>query len=82
MIFKNTDIIIFQSPLQGELFAKYNNDIFIDGTFYIGPSFSYQVFITRTYIKEINSFYITFISILRDKKQATYELMFNKIKKY
>eukprot|EP00833_Pecoramyces_ruminatium_P018339 jgi/Orpsp1_1/1192371/evm.model.d7180000092691.1 len=80
MIFKNTDIIIFQSPLQGELFAKYNNDIFIDGTFYIGPSFSYQVFITRIYVKELNSFYTTSYAILKNKKQKLYKILFDKLK--
>ena len=47
MIFKNSNLIIFQSPFQAELFREYNNDIFVDGTFYIAPKFSHQVFITR-----------------------------------
>ncbi|KAL6602484.1 hypothetical protein U3516DRAFT_759737 [Neocallimastix sp. 'constans'] len=54
MIFKNNNLIVFQSPLQAELFSK-NKPIFVDGTFYIAPIFSYQVFITRTYITELNS---------------------------
>ncbi|KAL6617215.1 hypothetical protein U3516DRAFT_797306 [Neocallimastix sp. 'constans'] len=54
MIFKNSDLVIFQSPFQAKLFKKYNNDIFVDGTFYIAPKFSQQVFITRTYVKELN----------------------------
>jgi len=34
---------------QTKWFTQYNEDIFADGTFYIEPKFSYQVFITRTY---------------------------------
>ncbi|KAG4098847.1 hypothetical protein H8356DRAFT_1358881 [Neocallimastix lanati (nom. inval.)] len=34
---------------------KYNENKFTDGTFYITPKFSYQVFITRTYIKDLNA---------------------------
>ncbi|KAL6588378.1 hypothetical protein U3516DRAFT_863819 [Neocallimastix sp. 'constans'] len=42
MIFKNNDLIVFQSPFQAELFSK-NKHIFADGTFYIAPIFSYQI---------------------------------------
>jgi len=80
MIFKNPNIIIFQSPFQAKLFAQYNKDIFADGTFYVAPKFSYQVFITRTYVEEMNSFYTTSISILKDKKQSTYLTLFNVLK--
>ncbi|KAG4092564.1 hypothetical protein H8356DRAFT_1429388 [Neocallimastix lanati (nom. inval.)] len=80
MIFKNSDLVIFQSPFQAKLFKKYNNDIFVDGTFYIAPKFSQQVFITRTYVKELNSFYTTSYAILRNKKQKTYKILFNKLK--
>ena len=73
MIFKNYNIIIFQSPFQTELFIKYNENIFADGTFYITPIFGYQVFITRAYVPEINSFYTTSLSILRNKEQVTYD---------
>ncbi|KAL6608954.1 hypothetical protein U3516DRAFT_799708 [Neocallimastix sp. 'constans'] len=34
---------------------EYNNDIFVDGTFYIAPKFSYQLFIKRTYAKELDT---------------------------
>ncbi|KAG4102361.1 hypothetical protein H8356DRAFT_1421132 [Neocallimastix lanati (nom. inval.)] len=81
MIFKNSNIIIFQSPFQTELFIKYNENMFADGTFYIAPIFSYQVFITRVYAPEINSFYTTSLSILNNKEQATYELLFEELKK-
>ncbi|ORY36244.1 hypothetical protein LY90DRAFT_625332 [Neocallimastix californiae] len=51
IIFKNANLIIFQFPFQAKLFMKYIVDIFADDTFYIVPKFSYQVFITRIYIK-------------------------------
>ncbi|KAG4090613.1 hypothetical protein H8356DRAFT_1409886 [Neocallimastix lanati (nom. inval.)] len=54
MIFKNTDLIIFQSPFQAYLFSNYHQNIFADGTFYAAPKFSYQLFITRTYVGEFN----------------------------
>ena len=81
MIFKNSNIIIFQSPFQTELFIKYNENMFADGTFYIAPIFGYQMFITRIYAPEIKSFYITSLSILNNKEQATYELSFEELKK-
>jgi len=80
MIFKNNDLIVFQSPFQAELFSK-NKHIFADGSFYIAPIFSYQVFITRTYVTELNCFYNTFFSILKNRKQTTYEVLFEEIKK-
>ncbi|KAG4084356.1 hypothetical protein H8356DRAFT_1436211 [Neocallimastix lanati (nom. inval.)] len=81
MIFKNTDLIIFQSPFQAYLFSNYHKNIFADGTFYAAPKFSYQLFITRTYVEEFNMFYTTSISILKNKKQSTYETLFKEIKK-
>ncbi|KAG4081394.1 hypothetical protein H8356DRAFT_1339713 [Neocallimastix lanati (nom. inval.)] len=54
MIFKNPDLIIFQSPFQAYLFSNYHKNIFADGTFYAAPKFSYQLFITRTYVGEFN----------------------------
>ena len=59
MIFKNSNLIIFQSPFQAKLFKEYNDDIFVDGIFFIAPKFSYQIFLTRTYCKELVSFYTT-----------------------
>ncbi|KAL6617387.1 hypothetical protein U3516DRAFT_797279 [Neocallimastix sp. 'constans'] len=34
---------------------EYNDDIFVDGTFFIAPKFSYQIFITRNYAKELDT---------------------------
>ncbi|ORY20020.1 hypothetical protein LY90DRAFT_517155 [Neocallimastix californiae] len=80
MIFKNSNIIIFQSPFQAKLFME-NKHIFADGTFLIAPTNSYQVSITRTYVTELNCFYTTSMSILKNKEQTTYEILFNEIKK-
>ncbi|KAL6618465.1 hypothetical protein U3516DRAFT_747155 [Neocallimastix sp. 'constans'] len=54
MIFKNTDLIIFQSPFQAYIFSNYHKNIFADGTFYAAPKFSYRLFITRTYVGEFS----------------------------
>jgi len=58
-----------------------NKHIFADGTFLIAPTNSYQVFITRTYVTELNCFYTTSMSILKNKEQTTYEILINEIKK-
>jgi len=81
MIFKNSNLIIFQSPFQAKLFREYNDGIFVDGTFFIASKFSYQIFITRTYAKELDSFYTTSFVILNNKDQETYKILFEKLKK-
>ncbi|KAG4095438.1 hypothetical protein H8356DRAFT_1354551 [Neocallimastix lanati (nom. inval.)] len=43
VIFKNTNIIVFQSSFQAELFSKHN-DIFGNGIFYVTQKFSNQIF--------------------------------------
>lgn len=69
MIYKDSDIIISQSPFQASIFIKFHEDVFGDGTFYIAPKLSYQVFITRNFVKEINSYYSTSFSILKNKNK-------------
>ncbi|KAG4091036.1 hypothetical protein H8356DRAFT_1331764 [Neocallimastix lanati (nom. inval.)] len=63
------------------LFSNYHKNIFADGTFYAAPKFGYQLFISRTYVGEFNMFYTTSISILKNKKQSTYETLFKEIEK-
>jgi len=41
---------------------EYSNDIFTDCSFYKTPKFSYDVFINRTYVNEINTVCNTFCS--------------------
>ncbi|ORY56019.1 hypothetical protein LY90DRAFT_506925 [Neocallimastix californiae] len=81
MIFKNSNLIIFQSLFQAKLFREYNDAIFVDDTFFITPKFSYQIFITRAYAKELDSFYTTSFAILKNKEQETYTILFEKLKK-
>ena len=69
MIFKNSNLIIFQSPFQTKSFRKYNDDIFVEGTFFIATKFNYKIFITRTYTKELDSFYTTSFAILKKKNK-------------
>ncbi|KAG4096660.1 hypothetical protein H8356DRAFT_1326317 [Neocallimastix lanati (nom. inval.)] len=38
-----------------KLFRVYNDDIFVDGSFFIALKFSYQIFIIRTYTKELDN---------------------------
>ncbi|KAG4089039.1 hypothetical protein H8356DRAFT_1336877 [Neocallimastix lanati (nom. inval.)] len=72
------DIITFYEILNE---SKYYKHIFEDGTFYIAPIFSYQIFITRTYVIELICFYITSFSILKNKKHTTYKILFEEINK-
>ncbi|KAL6600864.1 hypothetical protein U3516DRAFT_761434 [Neocallimastix sp. 'constans'] len=44
-------------------------------------SLHYQVFITRTYAKELDSFYTTSFAILKNNEQETYKILFEKLKK-
>ncbi|KAG4089387.1 hypothetical protein H8356DRAFT_1432094 [Neocallimastix lanati (nom. inval.)] len=71
----------FPPNIKTYLFSNYHKNIFADGTFYTAPKFSYQLFITRTYVGELNMFYTTSISILKNKKQSIYETLFKEIKK-
>ncbi|KAG4108109.1 hypothetical protein H8356DRAFT_1268249 [Neocallimastix lanati (nom. inval.)] len=70
----------YYKTIRAKLFME-NKHIFADGTFLIAPTNSYQVFITRTYVTELNCFYTTSMSILKNKEQTTYEILFNEIKK-
>ena len=82
MIFKNFNLLIFQFPFQTKLFTKYDKDIFANGTFYIAPKISYQVFISRTCVEELNSFFTIFFFLQKNKKQETNEVLFEEIKKH
>ncbi|KAG4081730.1 hypothetical protein H8356DRAFT_1394407 [Neocallimastix lanati (nom. inval.)] len=68
MIFKNFNINIFQSPFQAKLFIQYNINIFADDTFKIAPKRGYN-------------FYTTSFSILKNKEQRIYEVLFEETKK-
>ena len=59
---------------------KYNEDIFVDGTFYI----LYLNLITKCSLQELikylNSFHTTSFLILKNKEQICYEILFEKNK--
>ncbi|KAL6608938.1 hypothetical protein U3516DRAFT_755119 [Neocallimastix sp. 'constans'] len=66
-----TNVTTFaEIPSESEYYKtkEYNDNIFVDGTFFIAPKFSYQIFITRSYTKELDSFYTTFFAILKNKE--------------
>jgi len=46
----------------------YREDIFVDSILYIAFKINYLVFITKIYVEELNSFYTTFFSLLKNKK--------------
>ncbi|KAG4097776.1 hypothetical protein H8356DRAFT_1330995 [Neocallimastix lanati (nom. inval.)] len=80
---KKRDLIKFHkilSPFQAFLFKKYCDDLIVDGTFYVAPDFSYQVFITRNFVPELNKFYTTSFSKLRNKEHEIYKTIFKVIK--
>ena len=48
--------------------------------YFKAPKFIYQIFITITYTKELDSFYTTSFATLQNKEQETYKI-FKKLKK-
>ncbi|KAG4103410.1 hypothetical protein H8356DRAFT_1362201 [Neocallimastix lanati (nom. inval.)] len=64
------------------LFKNYCDDPFVDDTFYVAPDFSYKVFITRNFVPELNEFYNTSFSLLRNKEQETYRTIVESHIKY
>ena len=55
---------------------KYKYNIYEDGTFYTSPKLSYQLFITLIYAKDINIYITTSFSLLVDKEQKNYQMLF------
>ena len=67
MIFKNFNLIIFQSPFQANYLGSIMMIYLLIVHFFIARKFSYQIFITITYAKELDSFYTTSYAILKNK---------------
>ncbi|ORY50655.1 hypothetical protein LY90DRAFT_508487 [Neocallimastix californiae] len=66
MIFKNSNLIIFQSPFQAKLFSEYNDDIFIDAISnlpFINPEYIFDIYVIIK-IKYINNNYSQFLKFL------------------
>ncbi|KAG4086668.1 hypothetical protein H8356DRAFT_1434309 [Neocallimastix lanati (nom. inval.)] len=63
-------------PTESEYYKtkEYNDDIFVDGKFFIAPKFSYQIFITRTYAKELDTIpsYYELIDKLNELEHVPY----------
>ncbi|KAL6628530.1 hypothetical protein U3516DRAFT_793601 [Neocallimastix sp. 'constans'] len=78
-IMNNTKVFKYINQNDNNKVIKYENR-------HIHPGKEYNasvsiLFITRVYAPEINSFYTTSLSILNNKEQATYELLFEELKK-
>ena len=77
--------MIFQSPKLVKIQLKLGALVFCDTTFFICLAISYQIFITRELSNITHSYYTTSFSIMNNKKESNYILVFTKIqniKKY
>ena len=81
LVKKEEDFILFQSKYAAKLHLQYPEHIFCDATYYCAPALCYQLLITRIYSKELNSFFTTSYSLMKNKLQKTYENIFNNLKK-
>ncbi|KAL6613411.1 hypothetical protein U3516DRAFT_797777 [Neocallimastix sp. 'constans'] len=66
MIFKNFNLIIFQSPFQAKLFREYNDDIFVDtisNLQFINPEYIFDIYVIIK-IKSIKNNYCQFLKFL------------------
>ena len=60
-------MIILQSPKLAKIHMKLGSIIFCDDTFFVCPSFAYQLFITRVFSSITNSYYTTSFTIMDGK---------------
>ncbi|KAL6604298.1 hypothetical protein U3516DRAFT_801476 [Neocallimastix sp. 'constans'] len=64
MIFKNSNLIIFQSPFQAKLFREYNDDIIsISNLPFINPEYIFDIYVSIK-IKSIKNNYCQFLKFL------------------
>ena len=82
LIYKTVSILIFMNIIQAQFLYKYNEHIFIDGTFYVAPKAAYQVIVIRLHNVLEDRFHIVGYGILTNKEMATYIEFFEKIKEY
>ena len=71
---------LFQSKEQAKLHLDNNLAVFCDATFYVVPSISYQILITREYAKIFHRFFTTSFTIMLNKEEKTYEKIFTELK--
>ena len=79
MIYKNNNLMIFQSPSLAKIQLKLGELVFCDETYFIFPAITYQIFITRVYSSITNSYYTTSFRIINKKYEASYKLIFKKL---
>ena len=79
VIYKDNSMVILQSPNLAKIHLKLGSVLFFDATFFVAPSFAYQMFITRAYSETTNSYYTTSFSIMQSKKEKDYIKVFQKI---
>ena len=79
LLYKDEEVIIFQSEDQARIHAKHGNLVFCDATFYSAPQMAYQLFITRIYDETYNSFYTTSFSLMKNKSTEDYYKIFKKL---
>ena len=68
LVKKSEEVILFQSPYLPKLHLAYRENIFCDVTFYIAPSISYQLLITRIYSKDLHTFFTTSFCLMKNKE--------------
>jgi hypothetical protein len=79
LIFKNNDLLIFQSSSLAKILIKFGDILFCDGTFYSCPLIAYQLFITHVYSEKSNSYYTTSFSLMSYKTEDLYTIIFQKL---
>ena len=74
LIYKTVNILIFMSIIQAQLLYKYNEHIFINGTFYIAPKAAYQVIVIRSHNILEDKFHTVGHGILTNKEMTSYRI--------
>lgn len=70
--------MIFQSLSLAKIQMKLGELVIYDA-YVIFPAISYQIFITRVYSSITQSHYTSSFSIMNNKKEASYKLIFKKL---
>ena len=82
VLYKDNHMIILQSPKLAKIHMKLCSIIFCDATFFVCPSFAYQLFIRRVFSSITNSYYSTLFTIMDGKKEIDYIKIFNQINEH
>lgn len=79
LIYRDDNLMIFQSPDQAKIHLKYGKIIFADATFFSCPNLAYQLFIIRVHSLIDNIYYTTSFSLMKNKTEKDYALIFKKL---